>query len=76
MTDCVPPLGCKVYVLPSVPETITWVAFAAIMLNVDELPELMEVGAAVMLTVGAAGATTVTVAVAEAFPPAPAAVAV
>jgi hypothetical protein len=52
------------------------VAFAAITVNVDELPELMDVGVAAMLTVGAAGATTVTVAVAEVFPPAPAAVAV
>jgi hypothetical protein len=36
----------------------------------------MDVGLAVMLTVGAAGGTTVTVAVAVAFPPAPLAVAV
>jgi hypothetical protein len=45
--------------------------------KVDELPEKIVVGAAVMVTVAAGGAVTVTVAVAEAFPPAaPVAVAV
>jgi hypothetical protein len=42
----------------------------------DELPETIDVGFAVMLTVGAAGGTTVTVAVAEAVPPGPVAVVV
>jgi hypothetical protein len=64
-------------VLPSLPVTVTWVAFAAITINSDEAPEVIEVGFAVMLTVGAtAGGSTVTVAVAEIFPPAPVAVAV
>jgi hypothetical protein len=44
---------------------------------VDEFPELIEAGLAVMATVGgAAGGITVTVAVAETVPPAPTAVAV
>jgi hypothetical protein len=77
VTVCVPPAACKVYVLLSVPVTVTWVAFAATTINVDEAPEATDVGLAVMLTVGgAAGAETVTVAVAEIFPPAPVAVAV
>jgi hypothetical protein len=42
----------------------------------DELPEVTEVGLAVMLTVGAGLDVTVTVAAAEVFPPAPVAVAV
>jgi hypothetical protein len=64
-------------VLPSVPVTVTWLAFAAITINIDEAPEEIDVGLAVMLTVGAtAGGNTVTVAVAEIFPPAPVAVAV
>jgi hypothetical protein len=66
-------------VLPSVPVTVTPVALAAATVKVDEFPETIEVGLAVMLTVGAAGGpggVTVTVAVAEVFPPAPVAVAV
>jgi hypothetical protein len=77
VTDCVPPLPGRLYVLPSDPVTATWVAFAAITINVDEAPEVTDVGLAVILTVGAtAGGSTVTVTVAEAFPPAPVAVAV
>jgi hypothetical protein len=54
---------------------------AAATVKVDEFPETIEVGLAVMLTVGAAGGpggvtVTVAVAVAEVFPPAPVAVAV
>jgi hypothetical protein len=49
---------------------------AAVTVKVDELPEAIEVGLAMMLTVGAAAGVTVTVAPAEAFPPAPVAVAV
>jgi hypothetical protein len=44
--------------------------------NVDEFPETIDVGFAVMLTVGARIALTVTVAVAEVFPPGPIAAAV
>jgi hypothetical protein len=54
------------------------VAFAATTVNVDELPDTIEVGFAVMVTVGAGVeiAVTVTVAVAEMLPPAPLAAAV
>jgi hypothetical protein len=79
LTAWVPPAACRVYVLPSVPVTVTAVAFVAATVNVDELPEAIEVGLAEMLTVGATGGpdgVTVTVAVAVVFPPAPVAVAV
>jgi hypothetical protein len=58
-----------------VPLIVTPVALVAVTVKVDELPLVIEVGLAVMLTV-AEGAVTVTVAVAEVFPPAPVAVAV
>jgi hypothetical protein len=51
------------------------VALVAVTVKVDELPELIEVGLAVMLTVGDAATVTVAVAVVV-FPPAPVAVAV
>jgi hypothetical protein len=54
---------------------VTLVAFVTVTLNVEDEPELIEVGFAVMLTVGA-DAFTVTVAVAVAVAPAPLAVAV
>jgi hypothetical protein len=78
LTDCVPPLGSRVYELPSVPVTFTCVAFVAATVKMDGLPETIEVGFAVIVTVGAGveTAVTVTVAVAEALPPAPVAVAV
>jgi hypothetical protein len=44
--------------------------------KVDELPEAIEVGLALMLTLGGGFAPTVTVEVAEVVPPAPVAVAV
>jgi hypothetical protein len=50
------------------------VAFVAVTVNVDDPPAVIEVGLAVMVTVGAAGGATdvtVTVAVAEAFVPVP-----
>lgn len=52
LTDCVPPVGWRVYELPSVPVIVTAVALLAVTVSVDELPEVMEVGLAVMLTVG------------------------
>jgi phage-related minor tail protein len=52
------------------------VAFVAFTVKVDELPTVIEVGLAVIATVGAGLAVTVTVAAAEVFPPAPVAVAV
>jgi hypothetical protein len=63
-------------VLPSVPVTVTPVALVAVTVNVDELPEAIEVGLAVMATVGATAGVTVTVVPADALPPAPVAVAV
>lgn len=62
--------------LPSVPVTVTWVALVAVTVKVDELPEVIDVGFAVTLTVGAGEAETVTVAADVLFPPAPVAVAV
>jgi hypothetical protein len=47
------------------------VEFVATTVNVDEPPKATEVGFAVMLTLGARIALTVTVAVAEVFPPGP-----
>ncbi len=84
LTDCVPPLDDRVYLLPSVPVIVTWVEFAAVTVNVDDPPAVMEAGLALMLTVGAGvaagpdagGAVTVTIAFAEADPPSPVAVAV
>jgi hypothetical protein len=49
---------------------------AAVTVKVEELPEVIDVGLATMLTVGAAFAVTVTVAVADAVVPPPVAVAV
>jgi hypothetical protein len=48
----------------------------AVTVRVDEFPEMTDVGLAVILTVGAGFAVTVTVELAEAFPPGPVAVAV
>jgi hypothetical protein len=64
--------------LPSVPVNVTCVAFVAVTVKTDEFPETIDVGLAMMVTVGAGleAAVTVTVAVAEAFPPAPVAAAV
>jgi hypothetical protein len=48
----------------------------AVTVNVDVPPELMEAGLAPMLTVGSGFGVTVTVALADIFPPAPVADAV
>jgi hypothetical protein len=42
-----------VYELPSLPVTVTEVAFVAATVNLDELPTMTEVGFAAMLTAGA-----------------------
>jgi hypothetical protein len=78
VTLCVPPVDCRVYELPSLPVTVTPVAFVAVTVNRDELPAVIDAGLAVMLTVGAGlvDALTVTVAVEVIVPPAPVAVAV
>jgi hypothetical protein len=54
------------------------VAFVAVTVSVDELPAVIDVGLAAMVTVGAGGAdaTTVTDVAEDAFPPVPVAVAV
>jgi hypothetical protein len=52
------------------------VALLATTVSIDELPEMIEAGFAVMEMVGAVGGTTVMVTVALAVPPAPVAVAV
>jgi hypothetical protein len=74
----VPPLGCRVYELPSLPVTTTCVAFVAATVNVDDPPETIVVGFALMLTVGVGFASTVTIAggVELTVPPGPVAVAV
>ena len=54
LTVCVPPAAERVYALPSVPLTVTWVAFVAFTVRVEEPPALMEVGLAIILTVGVA----------------------
>jgi hypothetical protein len=66
LTVWVPPLGCRAYVMPSDPVTVTLVAFVAVTVRVDELPEVIEAGEAEMLTVGAPDDVEV------AFPPQPA----
>jgi hypothetical protein len=63
-------------VLPSLPVTVTWVAFIVVTVNVDVPPELIEVGLAVMVTVGGGFGVTVTVVPADIFPPGPVADAV
>jgi hypothetical protein len=61
--------------LPSLPDTVTAVALVAMTVSVDEPPEVIDVGLPAMVTVGA-GLVTVTVALAEVFPPVPVAFAV
>jgi hypothetical protein len=56
--------------------SVTCVAFAAVMVKIDELPAATDVGFAVMFTVGAGFGVTVTVVVAKVLPPSPVAVAV
>jgi hypothetical protein len=59
------------YVLPSEPLTVTPVAFVAVTVSVDELPDAMDVGFAVTLTVGAAGSVVLTEPPADLAPPHP-----
>jgi hypothetical protein len=55
---------------------VTVVAFVAATVNVEESPGAIDAGLAAMVTVGAAGVPTVTIAVAVLYPPSPDAVAV
>jgi hypothetical protein len=52
------------------------VAFVAVTVKMEELPEEMEAGFAVMLTVGGGFGVIVTVVLADVFPPVPVAAAV
>jgi hypothetical protein len=52
------------------------VELIAVTVKIDELPELIEMGFAETVTAGAGFVVTVTIAIAEAFPPAPVAEAV
>lgn len=77
LTDWVPPLGCNEYVVPSVPVITTCVALVAATVSIDDAPDVMDVGLAMILTVaGTDAAPTAILAVAVALPPAPVAVAV
>jgi hypothetical protein len=60
----------------SLPLTVTWVAYVAVTVSKEELPDVIAAGFAEIETVGAGLAVTVTVAVDVAVPPAPVAVAV
>ena len=74
-----PPLADVVRLLPLVPVTVTPVAFVAVIVKTVELPLVIDVGLALMVTVGAPDvppAPTVMVTDAEAVPPDPVAVAV
>ena len=53
LTACVPPGPLSVYALPSEPLIVTCVALVADTVSVDEPPAAMDVGAALIVTVGA-----------------------
>lgn len=52
LTVWVPPMGCRVYELPSLPVTVTCVAFVAVMVRTEELPVVIDVGFAAIVTAG------------------------
>jgi hypothetical protein len=52
VTGSVPPVVAIVLLLPSDPVTVTLVAFVAVTVNVEVAPAAIDVGLAVMLTVG------------------------
>ena len=52
LTDCVPPEAESEYVLPSDPVIVTVVAFVAVTVSVSELPALMLLFCAEIVTVG------------------------
>jgi hypothetical protein len=77
LADTAPPPAANVRWLPLVPVIVTPVAFVAITVKVVELPLVIDVGLALMVTVGApVPVVTVIVTLAEVVPPAPVAVAV
>lgn len=53
LTACVPPAACRVNEVPSLPATVTLVESVAVTVKVEELPAAIDVGLAVMATVGA-----------------------
>ena len=70
-TPCVPSAWGSLYEVPSEPVIVTAVALVLATVSVEEPPGAMEEGLALMVTVGAGPAVTVTVAVAVAEPPGP-----
>ena len=76
LTGCVPPVAASVYETPPGAVTVTALALVAVTVSVDEFPDAIDAGFAVMVTVGAGFGVTVTIAVALVVPPGPAAVAV
>lgn len=56
-----PPAVGKVNEVPSLPLTVTVVAYDEVTVRVDELPDVIELGLAVIETVGAGFAETVTI---------------
>jgi hypothetical protein len=78
LTDTTPPVVDSVCLLPLVPSSVTEVALVACTVNTEEAPGLIDVGLAVMVTLGAEPVLDVTVifTLVEAVPPEPVAVAV
>ena len=80
LADTAPPPAANVRLLPLVPVRLTVVAFVAVTVRTVELPLVIDVGLALIVTVGAPDVPpvvpTVICTLAEAVPPAPVAVAV
>jgi hypothetical protein len=57
LTDTAPPPAAIVRLLPFVPVIVIPVAFVAITVKIEELPLVIDVGLALMVTVGAVAAT-------------------
>jgi hypothetical protein len=52
VTVSVPPVAPNVFVLPSVPVTVTPVEFVAVTVSTEDLPAVIEAGLAAMITAG------------------------
>jgi hypothetical protein len=57
LTDTVPPAAAIVRLLPFVPVIVIPVAFVAVTVKTEALPLVIDVGLALMVTVGAVAAT-------------------